>query len=161
MKFAKIFVIGVGTYILARVLFAIFAPIQAGDHGSVGTVCISNLKQLSLVQLQYAADNDDHFTSSSRWMDSTYPYTKNWDSYHCPSLKSKDEYGYSMSQFMSLAKQTDDKLSTEKPLVFESATLTKNAHGYLQDFPSPARHEQGVVVTFADGRAEFLPRAKK
>ena len=154
------FMICLGVGVLGIVIFPIFAPIHTGDHGNAGTACISNLKQLSLAQQQYAADNDDHFTTSTKWMDSTYPYTKNWDTYHCPSLKSKDEYGYSMSQFMSAAKESDDNLSSEKPLLFESATLTKNAHGYLQDFPSPARHEQGVVVTFADGHAKFLARAK-
>ncbi len=81
--------------ILAAILFPVFAKAREKARQSS---CQSNIKQLTLVSLMYAADYDTRYpltcyagVSDSCWDRRTYrggglaPYVKNWQIFFCPS----------------------------------------------------------------------------
>jgi len=88
--------------ILAAILFPVFA--RAREKAREAS-CQSNLKQIILACIMYKSDYDGRFphncTSSSNagcvapgwdWREVTYPYTKNWQLYTCPSCENGDGY---------------------------------------------------------------------
>jgi len=69
--------------LLAAILFPVFS--RARENARRAS-CQSNLKQLGLGMIQYAQDNDEHFTyANAGWGGRIYPYVKNKDVYTCPS----------------------------------------------------------------------------
>jgi len=81
--------------ILAAILFPVFARAREKARQ---TSCLANIKQVGLGCLMYAADYDSCFpqnwlgqcgnaptTGGYDWMETTQPYTKNWQLYICPS----------------------------------------------------------------------------
>ncbi|MCG9894825.1 MAG: hypothetical protein MH204_05065, partial [Fimbriimonadaceae bacterium] len=76
--------------ILAAILFPVFAQAKAAAKK---TTCISNVKQLNLGLIMYAADNDDfymkriHGTNTAgveHWWDFVRPYVRNNQIHKCP-----------------------------------------------------------------------------
>ena len=91
--------------ILAAILFPVFA--RAREKARQAS-CESNMKQIGLGILMYASDYDGCFpynwtggpggcdtnlVTVYDWMETTQPYTKNWQVYKCPSTS----YGGTMS----------------------------------------------------------------
>ena len=86
-----------GTLIVVGVLAAIFFPVYTDSHPtSPRTLCLSNLKQLSLGVTLYTTDYDDlspisysfdGVNSQTKFMEAVYPYTKNRDHFICPQEK--------------------------------------------------------------------------
>ena len=78
--------------ILAAILFPVFA--QAREMAR-RTTCLSNFKQLGSGVAMYTQDYDEQLPKSwygvtanggnPKWMDVTFPYTKNEQMYNCPS----------------------------------------------------------------------------
>src|SRR5579871_1108709 len=80
--------------ILAAILFPVFA--QAREKARQ-TVCLSNLKELTMANLMYVQDYDDSFCNEGvpgptdgwgwqmTWQFETQPYIKNYDINRCPS----------------------------------------------------------------------------
>lgn len=76
--------------ILAAILFPVFAKAREKARQ---TVCLSNLKQLSLAFLMYAQDYDEILPVGDKptqvwWYDIIQPYVKNHQIFQCPSWPS-------------------------------------------------------------------------
>jgi prepilin-type N-terminal cleavage/methylation domain-containing protein len=76
--------------ILAAILFPVFAQAKAAAKK---TTCISQIKQLNLGLIMYAADNDDFYMKRingtntagvEHWWDYVRPYTRNDEIQRCP-----------------------------------------------------------------------------
>ncbi|MGE5530651.1 MAG: DUF1559 domain-containing protein [Bacteroidota bacterium] len=84
--------------ILAAILFPVFAKAREKARQSS---CLSNVKQLSLAIMQYAQDYDERYPmgydlGSPRCgiIQSTQPYTKNFQVHDCPSASEKSQNSY-------------------------------------------------------------------
>jgi prepilin-type N-terminal cleavage/methylation domain-containing protein/prepilin-type processing-associated H-X9-DG protein len=74
--------------ILAAILFPVFARAKAK---AVENTCLSNVKELTLACISYAADYDDYYPIANsgptsplnEWTAETYPYVKNFQIYYC------------------------------------------------------------------------------
>ncbi|MCS6923457.1 MAG: hypothetical protein NZM10_03675, partial [Fimbriimonadales bacterium] len=68
---------------------------------------MSNLKQLSLAMLTYAADYDDRLPPAPRWSDSIAARIRDPITFRCPSVP-PGKFGYAMNS--RLSRQTMSKL---------------------------------------------------
>jgi len=166
MEFVKTPVIAAAFWAstLSLAALAFLAPRSASplaQHGN--TACLSNVKQLTLGVHLYAADNDDHAPTASRWRDSVDGYLKTGSQkilYRC-SLVGEGE-GYAFSQKRSQATLGTIPLPAQTALVLESTDLRRNAVGGAELLPRPGRHtpsgrRSGNNFGRADGSAAFHP----
>jgi prepilin-type N-terminal cleavage/methylation domain-containing protein/prepilin-type processing-associated H-X9-DG protein len=102
--------------ILAAILFPVFAKAREKARQSS---CLSNVKQIALAILQYAQDYDERFpmlydlgSPRNGLIQTTQPYTKNYQIHDCPSSDAKSaatsylgsrSYGYHNSLFLAAA----------------------------------------------------------
>jgi prepilin-type processing-associated H-X9-DG protein len=138
---------------MVLVIAAILFPVSAGSiRPGPRVLCLSNLKQLTLAELIYASDFDDHLPDSQTWMDRLVPYAKNEDLYHCPDVKKTNPhaYGYAMNCELSGKKGSDIAKPEMAPLVFDSVLLARNATSGFYGFPDPPRHDRNNVA-YVDG----------
>lgn len=146
---------------LGLVLAAIFFPVYACACGEAAptVICVSNVKQLTLGHLMYAADWNDHLPPSTAWMDATRPYIRSDVIFHHPKTDpplglSKDGYGYSFNS--DLAWQNTEKIAKpdRTPILFDSVNYARNAADPLLSLPMPGRHKGRNVMGFVDGHAK-------
>ena len=136
---------------------AITVPVFGRARDSaLGTSCLSNLKQQSISFLMYTQDYDETLPLAKTWVDSTYPYNKNYDVYRCPSLKkdSPEVYGYAFNSKLSgilMKKITSPNTTT---MIYDSSALSKNASDAVTSLPTPPRHPRGNNIGYADGHAQ-------
>ncbi len=78
--------------ILAAILFPVFARAREKARQ---TSCLSNMKQIGLASVMYAADYDGTYVNNwlhdaamngYSWLEMIQPYTKNWAVFACPSM---------------------------------------------------------------------------
>jgi prepilin-type processing-associated H-X9-DG protein len=123
--------------------------------------CLSNLKQIAMASFIYMSDYDDRFPHRDRWMNQISPQVKNEAIFHCPELKvsSPGSYGYSFNSGLSETDNVATDDSPDKPYVFESLNLARNASDPFLSFPLDD-HRGGPLrrnVAFCDGHAKFVP----
>jgi prepilin-type N-terminal cleavage/methylation domain-containing protein/prepilin-type processing-associated H-X9-DG protein len=87
--------------ILAAILFPVFARAREKARA---TACLSNVKQIGLGSLMYAADYDDGLPTGDRsaavwWYDLIQPYVKNRQIQVCPS-RPQESLGYGINKCM-------------------------------------------------------------
>lgn len=142
--------------IVAAILFPVFAQVKTGGKRP----CLSNLKQLGMALLMYAADNDGRPPQRDYWMDRTEPYLKNPPIYidriqHCNLVKGKGLYGYALNAGIKML-NNDAKNAASVPLVYDSVNLARNASDLATSMPGPGRHNGGNFIAFADGHGKYV-----
>lgn len=167
--------IGLTVFVMSRALSDMGVP---GGGRRYAEICASRLRTVAEAQLLYAADNDGRLPEAARWVDVSWSYAKqkrktdpeeNSESvFRCPTISARRDgsYGYAFNS----ALDGENTASIADPdaieLVFDSMTLTRNAHGDPKALlPGPeARHDGGSesVVAFASGRvAKISPSVLK
>lgn len=143
--------------IVVVILFPVFArPSHTGHRNYV----ISNLKQLALATMMYAADYDEHLPPAEKWMDAIYPYHKNSQIHHDPTVvdSEQDEYGIAFFDPVSLADLNAIANVGDVPMVFQSVLMGKNAHSDLRTLPFVSRNKSPVnFVALLDGHVKGFP----
>lgn len=143
---------GICVVVLLTMVVVPFLPYHSGHRPPPKVaLCRSNLKQVAIGLIMYAADHEERLPPvSGCWLDASLPYTKSDDVYHCPALRGSRDYGYALSD--SLHTLQLPKPETV-PLVFDSNVLTRGARESLKTIALPVRHESSLI-TFADGHVE-------
>lgn len=156
--------------ILAAILLPVF---QRPVHDNRGSICQSNLKQITLSFLQYSQDYDERMppvalAKSGYWAGSLQPYVKSWQLFQCPSAgrnaPKTTDYFYNSRlakvemKFLNSPNQTiiagDGR--DNSPTSYAISELPKNWRSAAQ---SPAlRHHrgEGANYAFADGHVKYL-----
>jgi prepilin-type processing-associated H-X9-DG protein len=111
-----------------------------------GSICLSNLKRISLASIQYADDHEGRLPPmEGRWTEALEPYLKNSQIFVCP--QSDDHDRYAMNPFLLGHRLEDipDKLRQWTVLAYDS------------DGVGPARrHQDGYNAAFADGHVKWI-----
>lgn len=150
--------------VLAILAFMFFPPTGYPKTLAKRSVCLSNLKRLSLAANTYAVDFDERFPNRDSWWDAVYAYTKSQDVLICPIIfaeKNPQLYGYAFNGALSNAKAPPKPETI--PLIFESINLAKNASGDTNSTPNPGRHPHSATklgcnnIGYADGHAKSVP----
>lgn len=140
--------------ILAAILFPVFA--QAREKARQ-TSCLANLRQQSNALQMYAADFDGILPPASKWMDALYPYTGTESIFRCPTARSSAPTGYGYAFNDGVSQKSVAKIGAPETVItlYDSSTLTKNAHDALTSLPVPGRHSHGNNLVYADGHAKY------
>lgn len=149
----KLFVIVLGLLVLAAILW----PVRHAYGPASTSACYSNLKQLAIGHIMYAADYDERFPDRDAWMDALKPYAKNEDVFICPVIKELEDpqlYGYAFNSTLSGAKVLPNPEKVE--LVFDSINQARNASGTLESLPNPGRHDGMNNIAYADGSTKAV-----
>ena len=118
---------------------------------------LSDLKQLAVGLIMYAAEHEGHLPTADRWMDAIWPYVKNEAIFRSPSAPDQ-QYGYAFNAQLSGA--DIDRVSTGAVmvLVFETRRGWKNAAGGPEALPATPRHDGLDGVAYLDGHAMYSNR---
>lgn len=136
---------------------AILLPALAKAKERAQTInCTNNLKQLGLAVRMYAADNNDQLPSASKWCDAIQAYVQSPKPYQCaanPGLRC----AFAFNQKLSGRKEGD--FDPQTVLFFESSAGW-NAAGGRELFSAHPHSRTRIVVGFADGSVQQLPRSQ-
>lgn len=135
---------------------AVFWP-AVDNRGTPVRSCMSNLKQLALTNIMYAADYDDHFPDRDRWVDVVWPYAKNPRIFRCPEIAPQGEgvrYGYAFNADLSW--KAIPVAADVAPLVYDSINEARNASDPFTSLPKPGRHNGRDTVAYADAHAKSI-----
>ncbi len=134
------------------------------------TVCLSNLRQMSLGMMQYTKDYDEKLppakNKSGGWADLIFPYVKSTQLFQCPAEqgsadKTSDYFFNSRLSGVSMGKLPAPNLTIslgdglpDQPF---DANLSQLPAAWIGDFTSPAnRHLDGANYAFADGHVKWF-----
>lgn len=116
------------------------------------TICLSNIKQISMGFQMYAQDYDDHLPPSRGWMDSIGTHVDaggaNPDAlFRCPTVQHANPAGFGYAFNNKLAGRPMSKVGApaSMQLVYDSSDLKRNASDAVSSLPNPARHITGRV----------------
>lgn len=149
-----------GVVILAAILFPVFA--QAREKARTVS-CMSNMKLMSLGLLMYQQDYDERMPPAKVWMDTSVPYNKSEQMFHCPSVSAGDKQAYGYGFNSQLSQMTMEKLAKQgvnfatMPMIFESSKLGRNVSDPLTSLADPPRHggNRGNNLAYLDGHVKF------
>ncbi len=116
--------------------------------------CLSNLKQLALAALMFAADHDNQLPSADKWTDEVIPYVKNEAILKCPAAPEL-ECAYALNRALAGKNHLAIPRLAEEIIFFESNLGKRNATGTVQDLADPPRHQGGNNYAFADGHCKW------
>ncbi len=121
--------------------------------------CLSNIKQLSVGELLYAQDYDDHFNLAKNWSEAITPDGANSEKYlkhtainpfRCPAAESPASYGMNAALSSIVMEKIND--SSDTVLLFDAdAPIRSFAGGDV--VVAWKRHRGMPNISFADGHA--------
>ncbi len=163
--------LGMRLAILAFVGYCVWSSMYYGAVEARELSCSMRLRRMASAAQLYAQDYDDRFPPADRWMDCLQPLVaampadgKN-DRFHftddtlfvCPDMNNKmpPPYGYAFNDALSSRKRSSLAAPAETPMIYETVSLFRNAHGPFHLSLLPRRHvEYYAAFTFmvnADG----------
>ncbi len=143
--------------ILAAILFPVFAKAREKARQ---TTCLNNQRQIAIAISMYVQDHDEAFMSSdaTAWSAKLAAYNEA-SIYDCPTLtgrgtNTQPEYAFNSQLLGSALGDVENPAATvmtcdTKPASNSTALLTTTAS-------MDTRHNNGVVVTAADGHVQYV-----
>ncbi|HEY3331238.1 MAG TPA: hypothetical protein VGK19_14510 [Capsulimonadaceae bacterium] len=139
---------------------------QHYESGRLKSVCISNLKQIGLAELQYVRDYDEFWPPAAQCNDALAPYlalgpnygpgapkARGLDILGCPAAK---RTRYAMNAHIAGACLGDLPDGTLPPDHFESTTELDNYVDLGESAPKIPRHGEGTAVQYVDGHVRLV-----
>ncbi len=147
-----------GIFLLMLPIFAaMLLPALAKAKERAQTIsCVNNVKQLALAVRLYAVDNDDRFPSATNWCDAIQSSVGSPRVFQCASdgnLRCAFAYNAKLDGLK------DDEINPQTVLFIESSTGW-NAAGGPELFDAHKHSRTRIVVGFADGSVQQLPRSQ-
>jgi competence protein ComGC len=147
-----------GIFLLMLPLYAaMMLPALAKAKERAQTInCVNNVKQLGLAVRMYATDNNDQFPSAAKWCDAIQSYVQSPKPFQCaadPSQRCAFAYNRKLDGLKL------DGIDPQTVLFFESSAGW-NAAGGRELFSAHKHSRTRIVVGFADGSVQQLPRSQ-
>ncbi|MFI5386828.1 MAG: hypothetical protein ACHQ50_12000, partial [Fimbriimonadales bacterium] len=113
----------------------------------------TRMMNLSTSLLTYANDYDERLPPVNQWMDATYPYTSDSESYRSPLVErgNHSAYGYAFSSELAGQAWVSIPNPASTVSIFDSTVLTRNATAPISTMPTPARYAGKNTVGYLDG----------
>ena len=147
--------------LLAALLLAVLWPITTDQRPARPvTRCMSQVRQMDLAVLMYAADSDERLPPASSWIGLTLKYLKDEALYHDPEVPGPNAYGYAFRDSGSLIKWSKVRDPAAFPVIFDSTVLGRNAHSELETLPNPGRHNGRNSIGYLDGHAKSVQNSE-
>ena len=116
---------------------------------------MKNAEQLSAAMMMYQNDYDGIYPLASNWNEVLPKYAKYNNIMVCPAAKDKTEPSYAMNDKLSGIEGGKITSIADTVGIYESES-GKNQSDGPGLFPSPARHNDGYTVGFADGHVKMV-----
>ncbi len=129
--------------VFAAILFPVFARAK---EKAQATVCLSNVKQLGIAVLMYAADHEDTLPEADSWKDAITEYAGDNEAlFVCPVTGQR----YIFNEVLSAVALKDMDNPAETPMLWEPAL---DAEGLV------GPHGGQFNVGYADGHAQMVDK---
>jgi hypothetical protein len=147
-----------GIFLLMLPIYAaMLLPALAKAKERAQTInCVSNVKQLGLAVRMYATDNNDKFPAAASWCDAIQAYVQSPKPFQCAADPSQ-RCAFAYNRKLDSVKQDD--IDPQTVLFFESSAGW-NAAGGRELFTAHKHSRTRIVVGFADGSVQQLPRSQ-
>lgn len=153
-------VVSAVTLLLVPIMAAMLLPALSKAKSRATTVqCMNHVKQLSLGFMMYANDSNDTFPAGNVWCDKLMPYVQQAQVYQCPADRSGQRSSYAFNSKVAGRSLKDIKNPSQTVLVFETSGGW-NVSGGPELTGSSFRHNNAMVVGFADGHVESVNRGR-
>lgn len=137
--------------------------LQARDS-DVGTVCLTNVKDLTTASLLYSIDHDGRLMGRDSWMDEALPFQSDRTLKRCPSQGPESigeslVFGYAFNSKLSGNNMQSVTNLAKTALVYDSINYAKNASDPAASLPNPPRLHGGSranFVGYTDGNVRAL-----
>lgn len=137
------------------VLMAILFPVYStARQKAYETVCISNMRQLTLAILAYASNHNERLPDASTWVSDIMPHVKDQDIFKCRRDGSGEDCSYAMNAALS-GRSLSMLNDTGVVLLYETATPGPCPYGGVEDIADPPRHNGGNIYGFADSHVKW------
>ena len=123
------------------------------------SVCLSNVKNLSLAMQMYLVDYDDQFPEADGWVEALADYIGDESVLKCPEDDSEARCSYGMNAALSGRSVGELENPAEIVVFYETASPGDNPVGGAEDVVDPPRHPNGNSYGFADGHAAVSEEA--
>jgi hypothetical protein len=120
--------------------------------------CMSNLKQMALAVLMWAADHHDTLPPAKDWVKELDPYLRDMKVFRCPAAPDL-ECGYAYNLEVAGKMLTEIARPSETVLFYESTLGKLDAVDKGESQPRPGRHEGANHLAYVDGHAWSQPAA--
>ena len=134
-------------------------PIQGNDKEYERILArrpLANAKMLATAFLLYAADHDDRLPLAENWADALMPYVRD-EATFLTTWPRTSPTRFAFFEELSGVKVFQFENPSSIPLVFESSSNERNAHGGLDMIRW--RGDVGCAVGFIDTSARFMPES--
>jgi competence protein ComGC len=136
---------------------AMFIPALSKAKEKAQTInCVNNVKQLGLAVRMYATDNNDKFPAAAAWCDAIQTYVQSPKPFQCAADEDQ-RCAFAYNRKLDGLKEGD--IDPQTVLFFESAAGW-NAAGGRELFSAHKHSRTRIVVGFADGSVQQLPRSQ-
>ncbi len=119
--------------------------------------CMNHVKQLALAVRIYALDNNDRFPFATNWCDAVSNNVSELELFQCPAGRKDSNCHYAFNARLSGVETK--KADQDIVMIFES-DAGWNANGGPELLLQKPRHQNRVVIAFADGSVRQVPAAK-
>ncbi|MCC7230665.1 MAG: hypothetical protein IT203_09755 [Fimbriimonadaceae bacterium] len=141
-------------FVVFFVLFSVLHPMQPPMGKAQAMRCLSNVKQIAVGTVLYAADYDERLPIADVWQDSIAEYFKSKETFKCPVAASPESYAFNS------AASGRDSTKVDRPeeavMEFEADAFARNAHGGPEWFAT--RHIGKGNLAYVDSHARKLDR---
>lgn len=130
-----------------------YFPVRSAKHNN----CISNLKQLSLGLLVYAADSDDKLPPSYSWYDSALSRGRGLK-LTCSNAQHQNPsaIGYAFDSRLESACVNTTTNPSGRVMIYDSTSIARNPADAFTSLPNPARHASGNAIGHMDGHVKWV-----
>jgi prepilin-type processing-associated H-X9-DG protein len=92
------------------------------------------------------------------WIDNVTPYIDDENIFKCPSVTSKNGYGYAYNSNLSNQPASGSHEWDQNVFLYETSILKRNAYGTGENLAF--RHQNGANYVFADGHVKWFPKTQ-
>ena len=117
------------------------------------SVCLSNVKNLSLAMQMYLEDYDGRFPEADGWVEALAEYVGDESVLKCPEDDSEARCSYGMNAALSGRTLGEIEAPEATVVFYETASPGDNPVGGAEDVVDPPRHPNGNSYGFADAPA--------
>jgi prepilin-type processing-associated H-X9-DG protein len=155
---------GICTSALFLLLIPLYAamllPALAKAKGRAQSIaCMNNLRQLSMGVLMYTQGNGNKYPPSDQWCDAVRVNVGSAKVFQCPGDSQGSRSDYALNQNLSELPMNKVKNAARTVMIFE-CDGGWNQRGGRESALKASRHAGGVMVGFADGHVEEVPRSQ-
>lgn len=150
--------------------FVIVIMLPGGNGSTKARTCILNIKQLTLANLMYAADNNDTLPLADKWRDASAQYIQpEMDvlqqkpfkrELKCPIATSPWHYAMNDKAAGFQLEGKQDEIFDDRVMLFEADAQLPNASGGIEWFVFRHADDKRGMIGFMDGHARSIPKER-